>query len=642
MKRSARKQGSALITVVLVTAGLVVIIGGLIATAIQSYRLEKVNEGRGIERAISESELEEIYYQFKTAVTTNKNIDVVPSTISANFLDYSDGSGTSGVSTAVATLGQPTTLRDTFLPKFRPDATDPTNPYTAANKWQVRRSLIFNTADKILGPIGHTKNNGTNYYLTAMVEVVPPPSWSKYGLQSMKVGRQMVYSVYTVLQKGLFYQGDMEMTPGTSFDIKGDIAVNGSIYMGAANSTTTPTNVVLNIFGNVTVTGYFNKDSGGNTSYFEPSPYYQPTLVGTTITAPVFKTSEASQLTQAQAPTNFLGGLDVSSALTNSPSLFANANDVYRAIITPPPQLYKADGTLGTFNSVDYPTAPSTQQDDSTISNVRLYNMASVIVTVSADGKSVSVKEFAADGSLVDAPASYTNAISTTPATMYDQREGKNVTVTNVDIGQLSALANDDNFQGVVYVNQTGASTGTNAIRVINAQSTPAKAATASSEAGGFTLATNGPLYIQGDYNSATPNNPSVILADTITALSAGWNDANSTQLAASRMASGSVTINAGIMTGNTPTTLATATSPATSGGAQNLVRYLENWTGQTVTLNGSLGRLFDSKYFTGAYRGSNYLTPTRNIIFDTNLAKTTPKGAPSVKSFSRGAFFSY
>ncbi len=57
------------------------------------------------------------------------------------------------------------------------------------------------------------------------------------GATNFRIGRQLVYSVYTVLQYGLFYQGDLEMTPGTSFDVKGDISVNGSIYMGAANST---------------------------------------------------------------------------------------------------------------------------------------------------------------------------------------------------------------------------------------------------------------------------------------------------------------------------------------------------------------------------------------------------------------------
>ncbi|HEY9155002.1 MAG TPA: hypothetical protein VIM69_07730, partial [Opitutaceae bacterium] len=361
------------------------------------------------------------------------------------------------------------------------------------------------------------------------------------------------------------------------------------------------------------------------------------TLVGTTITPPVFKTSQASQLTQASSPTNFLGGIDVNTALTNDPSLFSTANDVYRAIITPPPMLYDASGNLTVPNTTGYGASPPT--DDSTIANVRLYNMASLIITV--NGTTVTAQEFAGDGTLQNS-STYAAAVTATPSTMYDQREGKNISVTNIDISKLAGLATDDNFQGVVYVNQVAASNGNVAIRLTNASSTPAKAATSSSEAVGFTLATNGPIYIQGDYNSSTPSNPSVILGDAVTALSSGWSDTNSSQPVGSRVASGSVTINAAIMTGNTPTTLASATSPATSGGAQNLVRFLEDWTGKSVTLNGSLGRLFDSKYFTGAYRGSNYRTPTRNIIFDTNLAKTTPKGAPSVKSFSRGAFFSY
>ncbi len=639
MKRSLQSRGSALITVVLITAGLVVIIGGILATALQSYKMEKVNEGRDIARALAESELEEIYYEFKSSVTANKNIDIVPSTIAPNLLDYADGSGNAGISTATSSYGQPLTLRDTFLPKFRPDVSDPTNHYTTVNKWQVKRSLVYNVTDKVQGQIGNSKNKGSNYYLTAMVEVIPPTSYAKYGVSNLRVGRQMVYSVYTILQKGLFYQGDLEMTPATSFDIKGDIAVNGSIYMAAAQQGgQTPS---LNIFGNVSVTGYFNTDSGGAQSFIEPSPYYQAAAGGVTFVAPTFMTSQSSQLTMNAQPTNFLGGVDAASVQSANPTLFPTTNDVYRSIITPPPYLYNdSTGALTSPNSTDYGTT-TPPADDSTVANVRLYNMASLIITI--DGTNVNVEEVTSNGT-ISTSTTYGSAVSA-PTTLTDQREGKVISVTNIDISQLMGLQTDDNFQGVVYINQKDASGGQVAVRLINGASTPQKTATSSSEAVGFTVATNGPLYIQGDYNSATPTNTSVVLADAVTALSAGWSDANSTAATPyGRPASADLTINAAILTGSTPTTLATATSPATSGGAQNLVRYLEDWhtASRTVTLKGSLGRLFDSKYFTGAYRGSNYVAPTRNIIYDTNLSTSNPKGAPSVKSFSRGAFFAY
>jgi hypothetical protein len=654
MKRSLQSKGSALITVVLISAGLCVIVGGLIALALQSYRMSKANQGRDIARTIAESELEEIYYEFKAAVAANKNVDVVPSTIAPNFLDYSDSSGNAGIVTTTASYGYPTTIRDTYSPKYRPDSSDPLNTYTTATKWTVKRSLVYNKDDKVQGQIGSSKNKGSNYYLTARVEVIPPQAYADYGVETLRTGRQMVYSVYTVLQKGLFYQGDLEMTPATSFDIKGDIAVNGSIYMAAAAQGTD--NPVINIFGNITLTGFFNKDPvSGATTYVEPSPYYQQTANGVTFVAPQFMTSQGSQLTPSTQPINFLGGVDVASVQSGNATLFPTINDVYHALITPPPYLYNdttnyaassLGSTNGTQNHVDYGsgTPPS---DDATVANVRLYNMASLIVTLDSVGKVSNIEEVMSDGSIniTDAATNYGGAVNSTTSTMTDQREGKVITVTGIDVGALGALAGDPNFQGVVYVNQQGASNGNVAIRLYDGAKTPQKAATDSSEAVGFTVATNGAVYIQGDYNSLTPTNTSVILADAVTALSNGWSDAASgTGHPTDRVATADMTINAAILTGSTPTTAANASAPATSGGAQNLVRYLEDWHSgnHTVTLNGSLGRLFDSKYFTGAYRGSNYVAPTRNIIYDTNLATSNPKGAPSVKSFSRGAFFNY
>jgi hypothetical protein len=108
--------------------------------------------------------------------------------------------------------------------------------------------------------------------------------------------------------------------------------------------------------------------------------------------------------------------------------------------------------------------------------------------------------------------------------------------------------------------------------------------------------------------------------------------------------------INAAILTGNTPTTAAFA-----SGGAQNLVRMVEDWfdPNLTLTLNGSLGQLFTSKYFTGPYRGNGfqvglgdlndriYLQPTvRNYDYNASLSSSPPAGTPRTTAFYRGNYF--
>ena len=107
------------------------------------------------------------------------------------------------------------------------------------------------------------------------------------------------------------------------------------------------------------------------------------------------------------------------------------------------------------------------------------------------------------------------------------------------------------------------------------------------------------------------------------------------------------MTVNAAILTGNTPSTLTT-----NSGGVQNLVRMEEDWwTPQlTLTLNGSLGQLFVSDYFKGDYVGNTfqagigdrvYIQPsTRNMLYDTGFKTRSPNSTPTTTSFTRGDFF--
>jgi len=182
----------------------------------------------------------------------------------------------------------------------------------------------------------------------------------------------------------------------------------------------------------------------------------------------------------------------------------------------------------------------------------------------------------------------------------------------------------------------------------------------------GFSVVSNNGIYIQGDYNTTQinvggtmVNNPAAILGDAITAVSAGWSvNEQNTQKIANRPSnadgSGSImTINAAILTGNTPSN---TSGNINSGGVQNLVRMIEDWydpnppTGLTLTLNGSLGQLFTSKYFTGDYVGNGhqaaindsvYIQPkTRNFSYDLGLKQRQPAGTPTTTNFARGDFF--
>jgi hypothetical protein len=104
--------------------------------------------------------------------------------------------------------------------------------------------------------------------------------------------------------------------------------------------------------------------------------------------------------------------------------------------------------------------------------------------------------------------------------------------------------------------------------------------------------------------------------------------------------AANTMRVNAGIVTGNYATT---ATS--SSGGAQNLVRFMEDWTGTNVNFKGSEGRLFTSTQYTGMFKNTNgvvYKQPTRSFDFDSNIPVHPPPGNPTTTAFGRGDFFTW
>jgi hypothetical protein len=300
--------------------------------------------------------------------------------------------------------------------------------------------------------------------------------------------------------------------------------------------------------------------------------------------------------------------------------------------------------------------------------------------------------------------------------------------LTTLDVGALnnalsSAMTTDStlagNYNGVVYVydktdNSTIQPNTLNGIRLVDGTTTP----NYSDQNGnplGFSIVSNNGVYVQGDYNTtqisaggAQVNNPAAVMGDAITALSFGWNqsqftgstvlpweqrnatptpttdgylttlnpaytDTNGTMPAngvnpAFQGTPNGMTINAAILTGNTPSTATTA-----SGGAQNLVRMIEDWyypdplgnqSYMELVLNGSLGQLFSSKYFRSNYPGSGektalgadgppsgspavqhynkvYIQPkTRIVSYDAGFKTRTPAGSPTTTAFSRGDFF--
>jgi hypothetical protein len=164
----------------------------------------------------------------------------------------------------------------------------------------------------------------------------------------------------------------------------------------------------------------------------------------------------------------------------------------------------------------------------------------------------------------------------------------------------------------------------------------------------GFSVATQNPLYVQGNYNTTTDGThfstglgattngytvPAAVLSDSLTLLSSSWSDANSSLF---RSASSAMTFNAAIVTGNVPTTGTGNTQ--FSGGVHNITRLLEDWSSSTLTMNTSIVVLYASQIATNQWRipqnssaSGYYNPPTRNWGFDTTYYSPNhqPPGVP-------------
>lgn len=199
-----------------------------------------------------------------------------------------------------------------------------------------------------------------------------------------------------------------------------------------------------------------------------------------------------------------------------------------------------------------------------------------------------------------------------------------------------------DYVQRVTNVVTTTTDYGNSAVRLVNGQTLPAN---------GLTVATPNGLYVKGHYNCPSSSElgttntssakPASLVADAVTILSTNWNDSLSSGSYTARTAA-NTTVNAAIVSGNVPSGGATGTEPM-SGGAHNLPRFLEAWSGITCTINGSLVCMFQSTkanapFTTTGQSDSYYSAPNRNWSFDRNFLDPNklPPGTPAVRVLER------
>jgi hypothetical protein len=519
---------------------------------------------------------------------------------------------------------------------------------TVANNLNIYRGLIPTTSqNSYWGNFQFSDGNGNvnQTYVTYLSNYsgVLPGAWSNRsttnaplyriisnvtynnGVQTVGTAREDVLLALVPLDTyAIFYNGLMEFTDTASLTINGSVQANGAIYLSPGG--TLIFNGMVTATGAITNTLNDGGNSFGGTTTFNgtPSPGYK----------------------------QYAQTVDVSLNMTNGNNL----------IEIPP----AGEGPLTPYGSE------------------ALFNQAHVVLVVTNSPISTNpvvmlTVQNAYNGNVPgDDPSPTVDVVTNaTPAmlltnntvglpflsltnTFTDQREYQtNMYVTQIDMGKYDSwiLTNSavlgkfpsgsGTYPTILYVADRR-NIGTNklsVVRIVDANQIPYNGNA------GFGLATQNPIYIEGNYNiqtnstqSATGTNdvysvPAGIYADALTVLSSNWSDALSGQTFSNRPAA-TTTINAALVMGIVDST-GTNTGQF-SGGVENYPRLLENWYDNSAALylNTSIISLYASSMATNMFRNPGdfkqndnpyYNPPTRYFYYDTRFQNPNrcPPGMP-------------
>ncbi|MDF3128638.1 hypothetical protein P0Y35_05470 [Kiritimatiellaeota bacterium B1221] len=179
-------------------------------------------------------------------------------------------------------------------------------------------------------------------------------------------------------------------------------------------------------------------------------------------------------------------------------------------------------------------------------------------------------------------------------------------------------------------------------------------------KAPGFTLATNGTVYLKGSYNadgnsstgssvdadgeSSAYNTLAAIAADSITFLSDAFDFSKAKNSPGDRPAE-FTEVNAALMSGIVPTNKPGVDyngdgvdDMILSGGSHNYPRFLENWSGKTFRYRGSMVAFYESEVATEPQlqTGNSYYSPPKREygFFEEFSTGSQPPGTPMGRTF--------
>ncbi len=648
------RLGSALLAVLFSMIVISTFVGIIYSVTNHNARITWRASNRLAAHAYADGVLESLYDQWRNAMIT--------------VTDSTDRSGGLSTSALAAKLSLPS------------NSNLPLPPNVTLVSWSVKAS------DPMLAPVSPDTNrpvpeNGTNsslrvrlYYVAQVTMTYAGPT----GPSSTTVQRIFVRAGRNLFDNFFFgTQPITEFHPGAPMYVDGTVYVGGDLYtahndLHFLKDVTYIGSQTLNYKGTSTSDPlrdprYNNAPTITNSGLSDNWDTNNPPHVGTeqklldtprTSLDPRFLDDPTSN---DNSPTN----PDGTTADTNP------NNDGYHEMIEE-----KVSGYSDPLQ-IDDPNSTSTSA-----ASERLAANADYRIAVDASN---NVSVYRGTGTTALNPATHPDAAAiigaiTTNTAIKDVRDGDNVRLVSVDVSKITGAGSvlQDTVGGgdglLLYVKDTsvGSSVTTKVVDTVSGAKVQDVTSSRSRgvrlyngsklPANGLTVVSPNPVYIQGDYNSGrsvsgtstteppsntatsyTPPNDkpspvvsgfgraiSAVVGDAVNILSNGWNDANSVNGNARN--ANNTTINTCIVAGNVP-----STASSYSGGIENFIRFHENWSGDYLTIYGSLAQLYSSQQATRPWSAADYSPPNRRWYYDDKLQDSNPPGFHVARVYERG-----
>lgn len=450
-----------------------------------------------------------------------------------------------------------------------------------------------------------------DYLVMATAETVAVP------IGTSTVTMKAAFDIIPIFQFAIFYEEDLELLPGPNMWLSGRVHSNQSIYIDCGNTLTV--DAVMTAAGDIF---NFRKNNGG---------------------------TSAGDVEIRDSNGNFQGmsGLD-----SSSPTWHDDALDRWHGNVR------SSDHGIERLNmTIDDPTNPRMIIEPGLSTDTQAQQDGKMYYE--ADLRIINGKAYNNNGNIVSVidPNTGTSAIEQTD--FWDPREQRFILATKIDMAKLGRSPGWPN-NGIIYAG--GFMPGVDFADWDNPPPWSGGGYTPPWSNGGLqshfgvmlhngselaaaaTVVSANPIYVQGNYNNVNKVGAAVI-ADAITILSNRWGDVNGdgdttdggdgdlaySQLSMNGRNAWSTTVNAALMLGNTDT----VPGVVYNGGVENVLRFIERWSGDTLTYLGSIVDLWNSEIAVGAWGYGNpiYTAPIRNWGFDTDFLDPAnlPPGTPNV-----------